>query len=74
MDTHPICADQNFNKWNRQVENEPNVNHFDIACVWQVVTNADEHSCEDKQDGEINGDYGFKEKIFKVVCAVANYV
>ena len=29
-----------------QVEEQPDVNHLDVRGLWQVVADADEHSCQ----------------------------
>ena len=50
-----VSLQENVNKWLEQVEQEPDVDHLDIGRLREVVTHIDEHRCQDKHDGYIQG-------------------
>ena len=50
-----------------QVEEQPDIDHFDVGSLRQVLADADEHRCEDQHHGHVQRNYGFEEKFFEVV-------
>ena len=56
------------NEWFEEVKDEPGVNHLDIGSLRQIVAYADKHRRQDEHYGDIEGDDGFKEEGFEVIC------
>ena len=64
----------NVNEWFEEVKDKPGVNHLDVGSLGEIVAHADKHCRQDEHYGDIEGDDGFKEEGFEVVCRVSNEV
>ena len=57
-----------------QVEEQPDVNHLDVRCLWKVVADTDEHCCEDQHHCHIQRYHSFKEELLEIVGRMTNNV
>ena len=69
-----VGLEKNVSEGFEEVEDEPCINHLDVGSLGEVVAYADKHGRKDEHDCNIEGDDGFKEEGFKVVCRVSNEV
>ena len=66
---HPSVK-QHLDEGDHQGEDEPDIHHLDVGSGGKRARNTDEQRSQDKQGGEVDGDHGFKEKVFKEVCSI----
>ena len=50
-----------------QVEEQPDIDHFDVGSLRQVLADADEHRGEDQHHCHVQRNHGLKEEFFEVV-------
>ena len=57
-----VRVEENLGKRDKQVRQEPYVDHLDVGRGRQGARDADEEGCEDKEGSEVHSDGGFKEE------------
>ena len=55
-----ICLHDDVNEWLEQVKEEPDVDHLDIGSLGEIVTDVDEHRCQDEHHCNIQEDDSLK--------------
>ena len=63
-----VGLEKYVNEGFEEVEDEPSINHLDVGSLGEIVAYADKHRRKDEHDGNIEGDDGFKEEGFEVIC------
>ena len=46
-----VGVQENLYKWEQKVEDQPDIHHFDVRCLGEIVGNIDEHGSEYKNGG-----------------------
>ena len=69
-----VSVKQNLNKGKNEVKDEPVVHHLDIRSFREAVRDTDKQGDKDQHAGQVDGDHGFKEEVFEVVCSMSNDV
>ena len=65
-----ICSEDNLQKWDKKVDNEPDIDHLDVGGLWEGLGDTDEQSGQNQQDSKVDRHGGFEEEVFEVVGVV----
>ena len=69
-----VGLNDDVNKGFEEIKEEPGVNHFEVSCLWEVVTYVDKHRRQDEHHRDIERDDAFKEKFFEIIGWVPNEI
>ena len=66
-ETVHVSRHQDVIEWLDQVEEQPDVDHFDVGGLGKVVADIDEHRSENQHRRHIQRYHGLKEELLEIV-------